>query len=50
MKLTGFRDPYIVQKGGPKQKWKMLLGSGIKGQGGTLLVYEASDFHSGLLP
>lgn len=47
MKLTGFRDPYIIQKG-PNQKWKMLLGSGIEGQGGTLLLYEATDLTSGL--
>ena len=46
-KLTGFRDPYIIQTGGPHQKWKMLLGSGIEGQGGTLLVYEATHLTSG---
>ena len=50
MKLTGFRDPYIIQKGGPNQKWKMLLGSGIEGQGGTLLLYEAADLTSGPHP
>ena len=48
MKLTGFRDPYIIQTGGPNQKWKMLLGSGIEGQGGTLLLYEATDLTSGM--
>ncbi|KAL3142936.1 hypothetical protein ABBQ38_003221 [Trebouxia sp. C0009 RCD-2024] len=47
MKLTGFRDPYIIQAGGPHQKWKMLLGSGIEGQGGTLLMYEATHLTSG---
>lgn len=47
MKLTGFRDPYIIQQGGPDQKWKMLLGSGIEGQGGTLLLYEATHLTSG---
>ena len=47
MKLTGFRDPYIIQRGGPNQKWKMLLGSGIEGQGGTLLLYEATGLTSG---
>lgn len=47
MKLTGFRDPYIIQRGDGEQKWKMLLGSGIEGQGGTLLVYETSDLGSG---
>lgn len=50
MKLTGFRDPYIIQQGGPDQKWKMLLGSGIEGQGGTLLLYEATHLTSGLHP
>lgn len=47
MKLTGFRDPYIIQTGDAQKKWKMLLGSGVGGQGGTLLVYEASDLGSG---
>ena len=47
MKLTGFRDPYIIQRGNGQNKWKMLLGSGIEGQGGTLLVYEASQLDSG---
>ena len=47
MKLTGFRDPYIIQRGDGQNKWKMLLGSGIEGQGGTLLVYEASQLDSG---
>lgn len=50
MKLTGFRDPYIIQTGGPNQKWKMLLGSGIEGQGGTLLIYETADLTSGWSP
>lgn len=50
MKLTGFRDPYIIQQGSPNQKWKMLLGSGIEGQGGTLLLYEATHLTSGLHP
>ena len=48
MKLTGFRDPYIIQTGGPDRKWKMLLGSGIEGKGGTLLVYESTDLTSGV--
>jgi len=47
MKLTGFRDPYIIQQGHGQQKWKMLLGSGIEGQGGTLLVYETTHLSSG---
>lgn len=48
MKLTGFRDPYIIQQGQlGQQKWKMLLGSGIEGQGGTLLVYETTHLSSG---
>lgn len=47
MKLTGFRDPYIIQKGDGQKKWKMLLGSGIEGQGGLLLVYETSHPDSG---
>ena len=47
LKLAGFRDPYIIQRGNGQQQWKMLLGSGFEGQGGTLLVYEASNLSSG---
>ena len=50
MKLTGFRDPYIIQKGSGQQKWKLLLGSGVESQGGTLLVYESAELGSGLVP
>lgn len=47
MALTGFRDPYIIQKGGQGQKWKLILGSGVKEQGGTILLYESDSASSG---
>ena len=47
MALTGFRDPYIIQKGGNGEKWKLILGSGTKEQGGTILLYESDKAASG---
>ena len=45
--LAGFRDPYIFARGGGGRPWKMLLGSGAPGRGGTLLVYHAPSLTSG---
>ena len=45
--LAGFRDPYIFARGGGGRPWKMLLGSGVPGRGGTLLVYHAPMLTSG---
>ena len=45
--LAGFRDPYIFARGGGGRPWKMLLGSGVPGRGGTLLVYHAPTLTSG---
>lgn len=45
--LVGFRDPYIFARGGAGRPWKMLLGSGVVGRGGTLLVYHAASLASG---
>jgi beta-fructofuranosidase len=36
----GFRDPCVWQEG---SEWRMLLGSGFKGQGGTVLLYSSPD-------
>ena len=52
IELTGWRDPFIVQldekmakcKNG---KYSMLMGSGIKGKGGTALVYESENLEYG---
>jgi len=40
--LTGWRDPFMV-KGRHKDGNLMLIGSGIKGQGGTILKYTSND-------
>ena len=34
------RDPFVWQEGG---QWKLLLGSGLPGKGGTALLYESTD-------
>eukprot|EP00803_Ostreobium_quekettii_P007372 evm.model.scf_89.9 EVM.evm.TU.scf_89.9 scf_89:38243-42484(-) len=43
MPLTGWRDPFIFQSGGNGKDWIMLMGSGIKGEGGAVLVYTAKQ-------
>ena len=40
--ITGFRDPSIWRQGGA---WYMAVGSGIRGQGGAILLYRSSDLH-----
>ncbi|KAK9839842.1 hypothetical protein WJX81_005428 [Elliptochloris bilobata] len=45
--LAGFRDPFIFARDGGGRPWKMLLGSGMPGRGGTLLVYHAPTLTSG---
>ena len=48
MQLTGFRDPFIFQQGGQGSKWKLILGSGVKGaQGGTILLYHSDSASTG---
>jgi len=37
---TGFRDPFVWQDGGI---WYAAVGSGIKGVGGTVLLYQSAD-------
>jgi beta-fructofuranosidase len=39
----GFRDPFVWREGG---KWRLIAGSGIRGQGGTVLLYESADLLS----
>ena len=38
--LQGFRDPFVWKE---KDGWYMVLGSGIKGQGGAALLYRSKD-------
>jgi len=45
--LTGWRDPYIFRRKNAEEGWLMLVGSGIKGVGGTVLKYTSDDILSG---
>ena len=45
--LVGFRDPYIIQRGGHMLPWRIAIGSGIKGKGGTILLYSSDDLLQG---
>lgn len=45
--LAGFRDPFSFARGGGGRPWKLVLGSGVPGRGGTLLVYHAPTLTSG---
>lgn len=40
MDVTGFRDPCVWREG---DDWYMILGSGIRDQGGTALMYRSPD-------
>jgi beta-fructofuranosidase len=40
MMITGFRDPCVWKEG---KEWLLTLGSGIKGKGGAVLLYESRD-------
>ena len=52
--LTGFRDPFIIQRGSKgSTPWRLIIGSGTKEQGGTILLYESDvpthgEFHTRL--
>ena len=38
--ITGFRDPGVWREG---KEWLLTLGSGIKGKGGAVLLYQSHD-------
>lgn len=38
--VAGFRDPCVWREG---NEWRMLIGSGIQGLGGTVLLYRSPD-------
>lgn len=40
--VEGFRDPNIWKEG---DHWYLTLGTGIKGTGGAVLLYESTDMH-----
>ena len=46
-KLTGFRDPFVFQRKTDSSPWKMIIGSGAEGQGGTILLYESQHLSNG---
>ncbi len=39
----GFRDPFAWKEG---DKWRLLVGSALRGQGGTVLLYQSNDLHN----
>jgi len=48
--LTGWRDPFILKPrtaGNESNEWVMLIGSGIKGVGGTVLLYRSAHLSYG---
>eukprot|EP00892_Ulva_mutabilis_P009472 jgi/Ulvmu1/6898/UM031_0104.1 len=53
--LTGWRDPFVIQRGNGRDKeWVILMGAGLKNEGGTTLIYKAPKLgdpweYSGLL-
>ena len=38
--VTGFRDPHVWREG---DRWMLILGSGIRDRGGTILLYASPD-------
>ncbi len=52
MGLVGWRDPFIFEFHGKdgREEWGMLLGSGIKGKGGSVMIYRSPDLRSGARP
>jgi hypothetical protein len=52
MPLVGWRDPYIFETmtSDNKHEWGMLLGSGIKGKGGSVMIYRSKSLRSGTPP
>lgn len=50
MPLVGWRDPYIFETmtSDNKHEWGMLLGSGIKGKGGSVMIYRSKSLRSGV--
>lgn len=51
MSLVGWRDPYIFETRSvdSEREWGMLLGSGLKGKGGSVMIYRSKSLRSGKL-
>ena len=49
MNLVGWRDPYIFEtlNDQDEREWGMLLGSGIKGRGGSVMIYRSKSLRAG---
>ncbi|GFR46492.1 hypothetical protein Agub_g8070, partial [Astrephomene gubernaculifera] len=49
MGLAGWRDPYIIHRPGRDGHdcWSLLIGSGVKDNGGTVLLYTSRDLLDG---
>jgi beta-fructofuranosidase len=41
--ITAYRDHCVWREG---DKWRQLVGSGIRGRGGTAFLYESADLHA----
>lgn len=53
MPLVGWRDPFIFEikgKQGNGREWGMLMGSGLKGQGGAIMIYRSESLYGGVHP
>ena len=51
MPLVGWRDPFIFEvkgKQGNGREWGMLMGSGLKGQGGAIMIYRSESLYGGM--
>lgn len=51
MPLVGWRDPFIFEikgKQGNGREWGMLMGSGLKGQGGAIMIYRSDSLYGGM--
>jgi hypothetical protein len=46
-KLLGWRDPFMLKERGPNGEHQMIVGSGIEGEGGTVLLYRSQELLSG---
>ena len=45
--MTGFRDPFVFARKTESSPWKMVVGSGTKSKGGTILLYHSQNLTTG---
>ena len=46
--MTGFRDPFVFARKSEGSPWKMIVGSGTKSKGGTILLYHSQSLTTGV--